>query len=163
MIRIAVIEDLASITDIYNQAIESGFQTAFTEKFRTEDRVEWFKAHSEQAYPIFVFEKDGRVVGWLSVNDYRHGRGALRYAAEVSYFIHKDFQRQGIGAHLLRHGIDACRTLGYKSLLAIILEPNIASAALLEKFGFEKWAYLPRIADFAGVECSQVYYGLKLA
>jgi L-amino acid N-acyltransferase YncA len=162
MIRIAVVEDLASITEIYNQAIEVGFQTAFTETFRTEDRVDWFYAHIDEAHPIFVFEKEGQIAGWLSVSDYRQGRGALRYAAEVSYFIHKDFQRQGIGAHLLSHAVEACRALGYKTLLAIILEPNAASAALLEKFRFEKWAYLPRIADFDGVECSQVYYGLKL-
>lgn len=163
MIRYAVTDDLASITGIYNQAINVGFQTAFTEEFCTEDRVDWFNTHSAEAHPIFVFEKEARIVGWLSVSAYRRGRGALRYAVELSYFIDKDFQRQGIGAHLLSHAVEACRELGYKTLLAIILEPNAASAALLEKFGFEKWAYLPRIADFDGVECSQVYYGLKLA
>lgn len=161
MIRIAAISDLGAITGIYNQAIDAGFQTAYTERFRTEDRIAWFREHTD-ARPLFVYEHAGRVVGWLSISGYRHGRGALRYAAEVSYFIDKDFQGKGIGTQLLQHGINASRMLGYKTLLAIILEPNIASAKLLEKAGFEQWAYLPRIADFAGVECSQVYYGLKL-
>ncbi|MCD6010988.1 MAG: N-acetyltransferase [Flavipsychrobacter sp.] len=161
MIRIAAISDLEAITGIYNQAIDAGFQTAFTERLKTEDRVGWFEEHTE-SYPLFVYEDVGKVVGWLSISEYRHGRGALRYAAEVSYFIDKDFQGKGIGIQLLMHGINASRILGYKTLLAIILEPNIASAKLLAKAGFEQWAYLPRIADFAGIECSQVYYGLKL-
>lgn len=161
MIRIATIDDLEVITNIYNQAIDAGFQTAFTERLDAGERVGWFKEHSS-AYPLFVYEHNGKVVGWLSISDYRHGRAALRYAVEVSYFIDKDHQGKGIGTKLLKHGVDACRELGYKTLLAIILEPNIASAKLLQKAGFEQWAYLPRIADFAGVACSQVYYGLKL-
>ena len=162
MIRIAKPADLQAITDIYNQAIEARFQTAFTEPFRAADRVGWFNDHLPAAYPLFVYEQDGNVAGWLSVSDYRSGRAALRYAVEISYFIDKDHQRKGIGTQLLMHGINACKTMGYKTLLAIILEPNTASARLLEKFGFEKWAYLPAIADFDGVECSQVYYGMKL-
>ncbi len=161
MIRIATIDDLEVITNIYNQAIDAGFQTAFTERLNAGERVGWFTEHSS-AYPLYVFEHNDKVVGWLSISDYRHGRGALSYAVEVSYFIDKDHQGKGIGTKLLKHSVDACRELGYKTLLAIILEPNIASAKLLQKAGFEQWAYLPRIADFAGVECSQVYYGLKL-
>jgi L-amino acid N-acyltransferase YncA len=162
MIRIAKTEDLADIVAIHNQAIDAGFQTAFTEKFRPEDRTGWFKEHTADLYPLLVYELNGRVVGYLTVSDYRHGRSALRFAVEISYFIHKGHQRKGIGTQLLGRGIEVCKELGYKTLLAIILEPNVESAGLLEKFGFEKWAYLPAIADFNGVECSQVYYGKKI-
>ncbi len=162
MIRNAKIEDLESIVAIYNQAIDAGFQTAFTERLPTAERVGWFNEHSMEAYPLFVFEQDGKIAGWLSISNYRSGRAALRYAVEVSYFIDKDHQGKGLGTLLLDHGVKVCRDLGYKTMLAIILEPNTASTKLLENAGFQKWAYLPAIADFDGVECSQVYYGLKL-
>lgn len=161
MIRSATIEDLKGIIELYNQAVDAGFQTAYTTHFQTEERVNWFSKYSEHTYPLFVYEQDGIVAGWLSVSAYRPGRAALQYAVEVSYFVHKDYQRRGIGSQLMAHGIAACRRLNYKTVLAIILEPNNGSAKLLEKFGFEKWAYLPDIAEFGEVACSQIYYGLK--
>lgn len=162
MIRVANIDDLEAMVEIYNQAIDAKFQTAFTEKYRPEDKTNWFYEHPEDRYPLFVYELDGKVVGYLSIGAYRQGRAALRYSVEVSYFIHKDHQKKGIGPQLLAYGINACKMRKYKTLLAIILEPNIGSTKLLEKFGFQKWGYLPGIADFDGVECGQVYYGLKL-
>ena len=32
----------------------------------------------------------------------------------------------------------------------------------MEKFGFELWGHLPNIADFDGIECGHVYYGIKV-
>jgi phosphinothricin acetyltransferase len=162
MIRTANISDLAAVVEIYNQAIDAGFQTAYTHKFRPEEKEGWFHEFIPGRYPLFVYEKEGRVAGWLSISAYRKGRQALAGAVEISYFTDQNCRKQGIGSALLQHGIDACTELGYHTLLAIILEPNIASARLLEKFGFERWGYLPDIADFNGTKCSQVYYGLKL-
>ncbi|MEZ5023664.1 MAG: hypothetical protein R2728_10480 [Chitinophagales bacterium] len=48
-------------------------------------------------FPIYVLEIDGKVIGWISLSAYRKGRNALRYNAEVSYYIHQDFQQQGFG------------------------------------------------------------------
>lgn len=163
MIRHAAIQDLERITAIYNQAIDAGFQTAFTEHLQANDRIGWFNEHSTHTYPVWVYEINGEVAGWLSISPYRQGRAALRFAVEVSYFIHSNYQGKGIGTSLLQYAVQQCTLLGYKTLLAIVLEPNIVSIKLLEKAGFENWGYLPRIADFNGKECSQVYYGLKLA
>ena len=81
---------------------------------------------------------------------------------EISYFIDAAYQGRGIGSALLTYGIRACKDLGYKTALAIILDKNTASIKLMEKFGFQKWAELPGVADFDGVECGHVYYGLNL-
>ncbi len=162
MIRVAQPEDIGSIVAIYNQAIEAGFQTAFTEPWDAGAKLSWLEEHTPDQYPLFVYELDGKVAGWLSVSGYRPGRNALRYAAEVSYFVDKHHRKKGIGSQLLAHGLAACRRLGYKTLIAIIMEPNTASAYLLQQHGFDQWALLPDIADFYGTACSQVYYGIKL-
>jgi L-amino acid N-acyltransferase YncA len=162
MIRIAKKEDLESIVEIHNQAVDAGFQTAFTNKSTAAEKEGWFNAHPEDKYPIFVFEQDGKVTGYLYISPYRENRVALQYVVEVSYFIHNQYHRMGIGSQLLEQGINKCRKLDYKTMLAIIMEPNRASAKMLEKSGFEKWGYLPDIADYNGVQCSQVYYGMKL-
>jgi len=162
MIRIAKKEDLESIVEIHNQAIAAGFQTAFTNKTTVAEKEIWFNDHPEHKYPISVFVQDGKVVGYLYVSPYREDRVALQSVVEVSYFLHNAYHRMGIGSRLLKYAIGLCKGLGYKTMLAIIMEPNVPSAKLLEKTGFEKWAYLPDIADYNGVACSQVYYGMKL-
>jgi len=162
MIRLARQGDMESIVAIYNRAIAAKFQTAFTEQLDAEKSASWFSQFLDKVYPMFVYTEADEVIGWLSISPYRSGREALRYTVEVSYFIHPDHQLQGIGQKLLQHGLDACMGLNYKTVLAIILDKNIASIRLMEKFGFEKWAYLPGVADFDGVECGHLYYGLRL-
>ena len=45
--RLANIEDLEKITEIYNQAISSKFATADTIEFKSEERLEWFNSHRQ--------------------------------------------------------------------------------------------------------------------
>ena len=162
MIRLATYDDAESILAIYNQAIDARFQTAFMEHQTVADRAAWLKEHIGTRHPLFVYELDGRVAGWFSISPYRSGRAALRYSVEISYFVDASYLHRGIGSQMLVHGINACRQLGYKTAIAIILDKNTPSIKLMEKYGFEKWAFLPSVADFDGVECSHLYYGLKL-
>lgn len=161
-IRTAKVSDLHSIIGIYNQAVSSKFETADTIIIDPKDKLEWFNNHKKDVYPIFVYEEDNMILGWISISPYRMGRKALRYTVEISYFIDKDFKRQGIGSKLIEYVIIKSKELNYKSLFAIILDRNDASIKLLERFGFVKWGYMPDIADFNGVECGHVYYGLRI-
>ena len=86
----------------------------------------------------------------------------MRFTAEVSYYIHQDYQGQGIGSKLMSFAIKKGKELNFKTLLAILLAFNVPSIKLLEKFNFSKWGCLPNIADFDGEVCSHLYYGLKL-
>ena len=43
-----------------------------------------------------------------------------------------------------------------------IIDNNTASIRQLEKYGFEKWGHLPRVAVFDGVEVGHLYYGLRI-
>jgi Sortase and related acyltransferases len=161
-IRIAEIADLERITEIYNQAVSSKFETADTVVFDSKDRLDWFYSHPQETYPIFVYELNGAVVGWISISPYRCGRKALRFTAEISYYVHSGFKRKGIGSKLVEFTLNKGKTLNFKTLFAIILDKNIASINLLKKFGFTEWGHLPDVADFDGVECGHVYYGRKI-
>jgi len=161
-IRYATINDLPAIVKIYNQAVRRGFQTADTEPLSVEDRKEWLLAHTPEDYPIYIFEQNGKILGWISLSPYRKGRKALRQVAEVSYYIEETHQRQGIGSSLMAHVINQMPGLNLRSLIAILLDVNDGSIGLLEKFGFEKWAHLPHIADFGGKQCGQFFYGYQI-
>lgn len=161
VIRLAQIDDLPAIVDIYNQAIPSKQSTGDTQPVRVEDRLTWFREHRPDEHPIFVAEAepDGQVAGWCSLSAYRPGRAALRFTAEISYYIALAYHRQGIATSLVEHAIAFCPAIQIRHLFAIVLEGNQASLRLLEKMGFEQWGYLPRVADFDGKEVGHLYYG----
>ncbi|MBI9063828.1 MAG: N-acetyltransferase [Marinilabiliaceae bacterium] len=160
--RLAQTTDLEAIVEIYNQAVRAQFETADTEEVDITERLQWFRDHTPNTYPIFVYEQNQQVSAWVSLSPYRQGRKALQFTAEISYYVHNKYKRQGIGSKLIQHAIQEARTLQFKNLFAIILDKNKLSIHVLSKLGFQQWGHLPGIADFDGVECGHVYYGLKL-
>jgi L-amino acid N-acyltransferase YncA len=161
-IRLAEYKDLEALVEIYNQAIETHRCTADIDTFSVEERIPWFKEHQSAEYPMYVYEIHNKVVGYIYFTGYRPGRRAMRFAAEISYYIHKDYQRQGIGTKMMEFAIEKSEELNFKNLIAILLEWNTPSIKLLEKFGFIQWGCLPEIAEFDGELCSHLYYGLKI-
>lgn len=161
-IRIAKLEELEAIVEIYNQAISAGQKTADITPVTTDDRKNWFQAHNPDKYPILVAEKDNVIVGYLTISPYRTGRMALRHTAEVSCFVHFEYHRQGIASNLLQHAINMYPSLQIKTLFAILIDNNQASIELMEKYGFEKWGHMPRVAEFDGIEVGHLYYGLRI-
>ena len=161
-IRIAQWGDLEALVEIYNQAIMQGQKTADTEPMSTRSRAQWFADHTPDQYPLLVAQQASGVVGYASISAYRPGRQAVRFTAEISYYVHVEHHRQGIASDLLRYALDIAPACHLKTLFAILVETNEASIRLLEKFGFERWGYLPNVADYAGVEVGHLYYGLRL-
>src|SRR5215208_8282028 len=116
IIRFAQLDDLPAIVDIYNQSIPSRQSTGDTRPLRVEDRRTWFGEHRPEEHPIFVAEVDGGVAGWCSLSAYRPGRAALRFTAEISYYLAPTYHRQGIGTALVKHALAACPTLQIRHL-----------------------------------------------
>lgn len=162
IIRTAKIDDLKCLTEIYNQAIAAGGKTADTIPFSVNERKSWFINHPPDKHPIYVAETDGKVSGYITISPYRAGREALRFTAEVSYYVDFGHHGKGIGTALMEHVLNKCPDLGIRNLFAILLETNKASIALLEKFEFTKWAHLPLVASFNDKEVGQLYYGRRI-
>ncbi|PLW92587.1 MAG: N-acetyltransferase [Marinilabiliales bacterium] len=161
-IRLAHIDDIRRIDNIYNQAIAAGEQTAHTEPYTSKQRTEWFKAHSPDQFPIFVAEIDGIIAGFAFVSPYRHDRKALNNTAILSAFVDIKMHRKGIGKALIIHMEEACKEIGIRNLFGIIIETNTPSIELMKKCGYTQWAHLPLVAEFDGKEVGQVYYGKRI-
>jgi phosphinothricin acetyltransferase len=162
IVRLAEMGDLPAIVEIYNQAIAERFATADTAAFDVEQKKQWFREHDPRSYPVYVADQDNKVAGWCSLSPYRPGRAALRFTAEISYYVDKNHRRQGIASRLIRHAMDSCGELQIKSLFTLLMERNVASIKILEKFGFQRWGLMPRVADYNGDECGHLIYGLRL-
>lgn len=161
-LRKAVFADLAAINEIYNQAVQELFSTAHLRPVSMEYREQWFASHHPDRYPVLVAETEGAVAGWISLSPYRSDRQALEHVAEVSYYVHREERRRGIGDLLLEHVLETAPGYGFEVLIAILLDKNPASISLLEKHGFSRWGTMPGIARIGPFRADHLYYGLKL-
>ena len=161
-IRIATIDDLQAITEIYNQAVAEQFCTADLEPVTMSRMQEWFTQHDPDKYPIFIAELDKFICGWCSLSSHRAGRKALASVAEISFYIHTDFRKQGIGKKLIEYTLQQAPQLGFNNLFALLLDVNTNSIEILKKYNFVKWGHLPEIANINGNICGQFIYGKKL-
>jgi phosphinothricin acetyltransferase len=161
-IRPAEKRDYQEIITILNQAIANQPSTGFLSPFTVSDRKDWFEEHTLKKYPLLVAELKGQIVGWISISPYRKGRSAFRKTVEVSFFVHQQFKKQGIGSRLLSEMISIAKKLGYTCMIAIILDENNASKRLLEKNDFEQWGFLPGVALISEKIYGHLYYGRKL-
>jgi phosphinothricin acetyltransferase len=160
--RLATEADLTAIRDILNQAIRRGGCNAFTTEVDLEDRRNWLAQHPADRFPVYVVEVDGQVVGWLSFSGYRTARTALSGLTEIAYYLHEEWQGQGLGKQVLQYLIKEGKRRGFEHLLAVLLDTNTPSVRLLERAGFTRWGHLPDIAQLGEHRAGQFYYGLDL-
>ena len=161
-IRIAHMEDLPAIVEIYNQAIATKSSTAEIIPVTVKDKTDWFNQHVPDRYPLFVAEVNHIVIGWTSLSPYRTGRDAFRHVAEISFYLHNDFHGKGLGTAMIAYTLGKSREYDFHQLIAMVLDKNSHSIHLLKKFGFERWAFMPDLANFDGETCAHVYYGLDV-
>jgi L-amino acid N-acyltransferase YncA len=161
-IRTATEKDLEAINNIYNQAIPYEMSTADMIPYTMAERQKWFKIYDRSKYPVFVAEKNDEVAGYFSFSPYRPRRLAMRYTAEISYFVDEKYRNIGIGTSLMSHAISKAPGYNFKTLIAMLLAHNTVSIKLLEKFGFREWGRMPGVTDFNGKERDHLYYGLRV-
>lgn len=161
IIRNAEIEDLPSIVDIYNSTIAGRMVTADLEPMTIEDKLTWFNEHNKTDRPLWVTEENGIIVAWLSFSSF-YGRPAYQGTAELSIYIKEANRGRGIGKILLQKAIETAPCIGIENLLAFIFAHNKPSLALFNKFNFERWAYLPGVANLDGIYRDLVILGYKI-
>ncbi|MDE5069099.1 MAG: GNAT family N-acetyltransferase [Trichodesmium sp. St19_bin2] len=160
-IRNAEAKDLTVIVKIYNSSIPSRIATGDLELISIENRISWYQEHSPDSRPILVVELDGQVIAWLSFQSF-DDRPAYQATAEISIYVAPEYKGQGIGKKLLSEAIYRSPQLGIKTLLGFIFAHNIPSLSLFNKFGFQHWGYLPKVADLDGIKGDLVILGLHV-
>ncbi|HDN27589.1 MAG TPA: N-acetyltransferase family protein [Thioploca sp.] len=161
-IRLAHKSDLSRIVDIYNQSIPSMCSTGDLQPLDKNEQIPWFEEHIPTVCPIYVAEMNRLVVGYNSLSLYRGGRGAFRYVRETSFYVDNQFKKKGVASQLMEFVLRQCEILQVKTLITFVMAHNKPSIHLLKKYGFERWALLPNIADFNGKEFNHTIYGKRL-
>jgi phosphinothricin acetyltransferase len=160
-IRLAEDADLQDINDIYNYYVPRSTCTYQLEPEPIEGRVEWFRQHPADRYPVIVAVLDGVIAGWGSLSPFRP-RAAYAPTVEASVYIHHDFHRRGLGRLILEDLIHRARKAGFHSLIGGASADQTASIALQESMGFQKVAHLVEVGLKFGKRLDVVYLQLML-
>ncbi len=161
MIRNATEDDLSDIVEIFNVAVATRTSTAILEPVTIQERRPWLEEHSADHYPLWVWEVEKRVAGWLSFQPFMP-RSAYRGTAEISVYVHADFHRHGVARRLLEEALAFGPELQLTALIGLILGHNKPSLELFESLGFERWGLLPKVTRLEGKERDIVIVGKNL-
>lgn len=160
-VRDALEADLPAIVEIYNSTIPLQVVTADLEPVMVESRLGWFQAHTPNKRPLWVVECEQKVIAWLGFQSF-YGRPAYETTAELSIYVSPDYRHKGLGKLLLQRAIAHSPGYGIKTLLGFIFAENQPSLHLFEQLGFQRWGYLPKVAEFGTIERDLVIMGLRL-
>jgi phosphinothricin acetyltransferase len=143
MIRPVNAGDARDICGIYNHFVENtavSFEERPVPVSEMESRIREISA----AYPWFVREEEGAVLGYAYANRFRD-RAAYRYTAELSIYVKSGHEGKGIGGGLFARLLEAVRESSLHVLVSAITVPNERSVGLHEKFGFVRTALFKEI------------------
>lgn len=156
-IRDAERADLPAIVAIYNASI-GGDDTPL----EAASRQSWFEHHHPDSYPLRVLEIEGAVAGWVGLEPF-YGHPQSPNTAEISLYVARAHQSQGLGRRLLDDGLTRARALGFATLLACVFAHNEISVRLLKGAGFQAWGNLPDIAEMDGNRYNLRIFGRPLS
>lgn len=139
LVRPASIADLSGITEIHNYYVKHTHIVFDVRPFSPEQRVPWFKEHTDNSrHRILVAENDDRkIVGYTATGSFR-SKEAYETTVEVSIACDPESVNQGIGTQLYKALFPLLEREDIHRVVAGIAQPNAASNALHERFGFQK-------------------------
>lgn len=138
-VRPATIDDLPDITKIHNHYIVHTHITFDVQPYLPEQRLPWFHEHSDgRRYRMLVACDDqGSVAGYACTGRHR-GKAAYDTSVEASIACRPNGVGQGIGTLLYQALFEALANEDIHRIVAGIAQPNPASNALHERFGFQR-------------------------
>jgi L-amino acid N-acyltransferase YncA len=151
MIRDAIASDLDEIVSIYNASIPGRLATADLTPVSVDSRRDWFAEHGPAHHPLWIYEDEGAIGGWLSLGSF-YQRAAWDATAEISVYVSPGHQKRGIAATLVSEAISRAPDLELTALLALIFGHNQPSLNLFHRFGFNDWGQMPQVCEMDGTK-----------
>lgn len=165
-IRLAAIDDLPRIVEIYNQSIAGKQATADLQPVSVADRQAWFDAHTGNR-PLVVAQTSsetssqtslGEIVGWGSLSDL-YARPAYHISTEISIYVADEAKGQGVGKALVNYLLKIAPSCGVQQVVGLIFGHNTPSLAMFSKLGFEPWGKFKQVCDMKGFIADVVILG----
>ena len=144
LIRKAVIGDAPALGNVvvttWRKAYKNIVPDEFLDNMSSEKRAQRFihdlTNPSDFPYHFYVAEKDGCVIGFLSIGDYDGVVGSCIGEIGAIYLL-PDFWGCGFGKQMMIFAIEALREAGYKEIRLWVFEENARTRRFYEDAGFK--------------------------
>ncbi|MEV5979144.1 N-acetyltransferase family protein [Streptomyces sp. NPDC052114] len=167
-VRAGVEADLAGLTDIYNHYVRETAVTFDTVVFLPEERRHWLLSHPKDGpHRLMVAQepdsatRPGRLLGYATSSPFRT-KPAYSTSVEVSVYCAPDAAGRGIGTLLYKTLFEALAEEDLHRAYAGIAQPNAASVALHERFGFRHLGTYAEVGRKFGRYWDVAWYELPL-
>lgn len=159
-IRYATPKDSDGILKVYEPYIRN---TTITYEYEVPTKKEFYNRTCEilSNFPYLVCEDEGEIIGYAYGSKHRE-RAAFQWGVEISVYVRQEYQGKGVATELYHRILKLLKQQGFYKVYAIIDSPNEKSEKFHEKFGFQRIAYLPKVAYKLGRWCDITYYEKEL-
>ncbi len=135
--RRAILEDIPSITTIYNEGIEDKIATLET-RLRTKDEMRsWLIDRSDKHKIVVGEDKKGVILGWASLNQF-NSRCCYSGVADISIYVRRGMRGKGVGKGLLNFLTEVGKEKGFHKLVLSMIDSNISGKKLYLSSGFRE-------------------------
>lgn len=154
--------DLPTMTEIFNETALGGVSSPVVRPLNLEEMTFFVSFYVKEGGPVYVCERGGEVVAWLSVNRFSWGGQACRLTGEASIYVRSDLVGSGLGLRMGRAAVVLAERYGFETLVGWVIEHNDASRRTAQGLGGTLWGRFPGIARFGEQRRDVVLYGLPL-
>jgi phosphinothricin acetyltransferase len=139
LIRAASLSDLPQINEIHTYYVLNSHMTFDVEPFSPEKLAEWFRDHSDNLRhrTLVAEEAVGRILGYACTGTFR-SKQAYETTVEVGVACRHEATGKRIGSQLYQTLFASLENADVHRIVAGIAQPNAASNALHERFGFTR-------------------------
>ncbi len=152
--------DVAAITAINAWYVENSTAVFDIIPLTTEEMMKKITAICE-AYPFFVYERDGRVEGFAYAHPWKEKK-AYSKTWETTIYLSPTLVANGIGGRLMQTLFEACRAGGCHTLIACITAENEISCRFHERLGFQQASHFKEVGEKFGRRLDVFDYQLIL-
>jgi L-amino acid N-acyltransferase YncA len=143
MIRPVKLSDAPAICDIYNYYVLHTHANFEEEAVDVEEMKQRITTNTLK-FPWLVFEQEDKVVAYAYASEWK-SRCSYRYSVESTVYLQNGLSGNGIGSRLYETLLSELGKMEVHAVIGGIAQPNEASVALHEKFGFEKVAHFKQV------------------
>lgn len=93
-----------------------------------------------EKYPWLVYEENGVILGY-AYGGPLYSRAAYQWTVEDSIYVHPAAKGRGIGALLFEKLLTLLQKQGFRICYSLIVEDNVPSLKMHEKFGFTRCGF----------------------
>lgn len=140
IIRPMTEQDWPQVAAIYEQGIVS-HKATFAQQAPS---YETWDADHHKHTRLVAETANGIITGWVAIAP-SFARAVYSGVAEISIYIHDDFQHQGVGRMLLEAAAEESERNGIWTLEALIFDDNLPSLELFRKCGYTDLGVRPKL------------------